>query len=63
MKTKPHHITKGYATMESYLKEIKDIADQLAMASSMIEDEDLVLLTLNGLSGVQFIQNYHKSSS
>ena len=35
--------------MEEYLSQIEDILHQLALASSWIEDEDLILLTLNGL--------------
>ena len=35
--------------MEEYLFKIKEIVNQLALASVIIDDEDLVLLTLNGL--------------
>ena len=35
--------------MESYLQEIKDLVEQLALASSPGCDEDLILLVLNGL--------------
>ncbi|GMP40630.1 hypothetical protein CsSME_00010997 [Camellia sinensis var. sinensis] len=35
--------------MEEYLAKIKEISNQLQLASSMIDDEDLVLITLNGL--------------
>ncbi|GMP42726.1 hypothetical protein CsSME_00012370 [Camellia sinensis var. sinensis] len=35
--------------MTEYLTQIKEISDQLRLASSTIDDEDLVLLTLNGL--------------
>ena len=41
--------TKRGATMEEYLAKIKEISNQLRLASSMIDDEDLVLITLNGL--------------
>ncbi|KAH7832928.1 hypothetical protein Vadar_001377 [Vaccinium darrowii] len=37
------------SSIEEYLREIKNIADQLALASSTTDDEDLVLYTLNGL--------------
>lgn len=35
--------------MEEYLTEIKEISSLLSLASSSVDDEDLVLLTLNGL--------------
>lgn len=35
--------------MEDYLKQIKEIADQLAIASCPIQDEDLVFHILHGL--------------
>lgn len=35
--------------MEVYLSKIKSIVDQLSIASSFVEDEDIVLLTFNGL--------------
>lgn len=35
--------------MEDYLNQFKSISDQLALASAPVEDEDLVLLVLNGL--------------
>lgn len=35
--------------MEAYLAQIKEISNQLALASMIIADEDLVLITLNGL--------------
>ncbi|GMQ04334.1 hypothetical protein CsSME_00049783 [Camellia sinensis var. sinensis] len=35
--------------MDEYLTQIKSIADQLALAASPVDDEDLVLLILNGL--------------
>ncbi|CAL5402425.1 unnamed protein product [Camellia sinensis] len=49
LKNKLHNITKTSSSMEEYLAQIKDIADQLALAGSAVDDEDLVLLTLNGL--------------
>lgn len=42
-------VDKGTKSMEDYLKQIKDLADQLAMASSPIHDEDLVFHVLHGL--------------
>ena len=35
--------------MEEYLSKIKALVSQLALASVIVEDEDLVLITLNGL--------------
>ena len=35
--------------MEAYLAQIKVFSDQLPLARSAIEDEDLILETLNGL--------------
>lgn len=36
--------------MEVYLAQIKDISNHLALVSVIIADENLVLITLNGLS-------------
>ena len=49
LKTKLSKITKKGGTMEDYLNHFKVIADQLALVSSPVEDEDLILLILNGL--------------
>lgn len=35
--------------MEDHLNQIKIVSDQLSLSGSLIEDEDLVLFTLNGL--------------
>ena len=35
--------------MEEYLNQFKILFDQFALASSPVDDEDLVLLILNGL--------------
>ncbi|KAH7855909.1 hypothetical protein Vadar_030516 [Vaccinium darrowii] len=42
--------TKGSNTMEVYLQQVKHLNDQLTLAGSPIDNEDLVLITLNGLS-------------
>ncbi|KAH7864286.1 hypothetical protein Vadar_027803 [Vaccinium darrowii] len=42
--------TKGSNTMEGYLQQIKTLNDQLTLAGSQVDIEDLVLITLNGLS-------------
>ncbi|CAL5431419.1 unnamed protein product [Camellia sinensis] len=49
LKNKLHSVVKASNSMEDYLSQIKVIADQLSLAGSAIDDEDLVLLTLNGL--------------
>ncbi|XP_028055712.1 uncharacterized protein LOC114259876 [Camellia sinensis] len=49
LKNKLQTASKPGISMEEYLSQIKIIADQLSLASSIIDDEDLVLLTLNGL--------------
>ncbi|GMP43064.1 hypothetical protein CsSME_00012575 [Camellia sinensis var. sinensis] len=49
IKNRLTHLTKGSKSIEEYLTQIKELADQLALASSPMDDEDLVLLTLNGL--------------
>lgn len=42
-------VDKGTKSMEEYLKQIKEITDQLAVASCPIHDEDLVFHILHGL--------------
>lgn len=49
LKNRLNTITKGANTMEDFLRQIQDIAEQLSLASSPIDEEDLVLITLNGL--------------
>lgn len=41
--------TKGSNTMEGYLQQIKTLNDQLTLAGSQVDNEDLVLITLKGL--------------
>ncbi|KAH7837548.1 hypothetical protein Vadar_015050 [Vaccinium darrowii] len=41
---------KGSNTMDVYLQQIKNLNDKLTLAGSQIDSEDLVLITLNGLS-------------
>lgn len=43
------NVSKGSRSMEDYLKQIKEISDQLAIASCPIQDEDLVFHILHGL--------------
>ncbi|CAL5351133.1 unnamed protein product [Camellia sinensis] len=49
MKNRLTHLTKGSKSVEEYLLQIKELFDQWALASSPMDDEDLVLLRLNGL--------------
>ncbi|XP_028093887.1 uncharacterized protein LOC114293976 [Camellia sinensis] len=49
LKNKLNSVLKQSESMEEYLSKIKDIVSQLALASVAIDDEDLVLLTFNGL--------------
>lgn len=49
LKDRLSNISKGSKSMEDYLKQIKEIADQLAIASCPIQDEDLVFHILHGL--------------
>ncbi|GMP33728.1 hypothetical protein CsSME_00006921 [Camellia sinensis var. sinensis] len=49
LKNKLNSIVKKSNSMEEYLSKIKEIVNQLALALVVIDDEDLVLLTLNGL--------------
>ncbi|KAH7852720.1 hypothetical protein Vadar_028310 [Vaccinium darrowii] len=41
---------KGSNTMDVYLQQIKNLNDQLTLAGSQVDSEDLVLITLNGMS-------------
>ncbi|GMP41149.1 hypothetical protein CsSME_00011345 [Camellia sinensis var. sinensis] len=49
LKNKMNHLTKKGLSMDAYLTEFKTIADQLALACAPVDDEDIVLLILNGL--------------
>lgn len=49
LKDRLSNVSKGTKTMEECLKQIKEIADQLAIASCPIHDEDLVFHILHGL--------------
>ena len=35
--------------MEDYLQKIRDVANELALASNPVDDEDLVLIAIRGL--------------
>lgn len=49
MKNRLNNLKKGSNTMDEFLRQIQEIAEQLSLASAPIDDEDLVLITLNGL--------------
>ncbi|GMQ08672.1 hypothetical protein CsSME_00052291 [Camellia sinensis var. sinensis] len=49
LKNKLNAVSKKGASMEEYLTQIKNLSNQLALASAVVDDEDLVLITLNGL--------------
>ncbi|KAE9457954.1 hypothetical protein C3L33_10143, partial [Rhododendron williamsianum] len=50
LKNRLNSTAKNANTMDVYLQQIKTLTDQLALAGSPIDNEDLVLITLNGLS-------------
>lgn len=45
-------VDKGTKSVEEYLKQVKDIVDQLAIAFCPVSDEDLVFHILHGLPSV-----------
>ncbi|CAL5322875.1 unnamed protein product [Camellia sinensis] len=49
LKNKLNSISKKTESMELYLSHIKELVDQLHLASASVDDEDIVLITLNGL--------------
>lgn len=49
LKIKLRSISKKSNSREIYLSKIKSLVDQLSIASSFVDDEDIVLLILNGL--------------
>ncbi|XP_028092800.1 uncharacterized protein LOC114292993 [Camellia sinensis] len=51
LKNKLNSVTKKTDSIKAYLTNIKELISQLAFASTFINDEDLVLLILNGLHG------------
>ncbi|KAA8532888.1 hypothetical protein F0562_032995 [Nyssa sinensis] len=53
LKTELQSISKGNNSIDSYIQKIKEIRDKLHSVSVKIEDEDLLICTLNGLP-----QNY-----
>lgn len=50
LKNRLNSMTKNTSTMEVYLQQIKGLSDQLTLTGATIDDEDLVLITHNGLS-------------
>ncbi|KAA8521637.1 hypothetical protein F0562_012310 [Nyssa sinensis] len=53
LKTELQSISKGNSSIDSYIQKIKEIRDKMHSVSMKIEDEDLLICTLNGLP-----QNY-----
>lgn len=49
LKNKLNNVSKKSKPMEEYLEQIKDIANQLALVSASVDDDDLILAALNGL--------------
>lgn len=49
LKTQLQSIKKGSQTVSEYIQRIKHISDSLAAVSNPIDDDDLILYTLNGL--------------
>ncbi|XP_028095425.1 putative protein TPRXL [Camellia sinensis] len=49
LKNKLQSLSKKSQPMEAYLQQFKDISDQIALVTTPIDDEDLILLVLNGL--------------
>lgn len=49
LKNQLQTVHKKSSSMEVYLSQIKEISDQLALAGTPVDDEDLVFLTLKGL--------------
>lgn len=50
MKSEMQNIKKGTDSIYLYLQRIKKARDYLAAAGILFNDEDIVILTLNGLS-------------
>ena len=50
MKSELRTIKKGSKRMSQYLQRIKDARDHLTAASVYLEDDDILILALNGLS-------------
>ncbi|XP_068328767.1 uncharacterized protein [Pyrus communis] len=51
MKSELQNIKKGPDSISQYLQRIKEACDYLTAAGVHFEDDDIVILTLNGLSG------------
>lgn len=49
LKNQLNRLSKKGHSMEDYLGQVKTLSDQLTLVSSPIDDEDLVLIILNGL--------------
>ncbi|KAI5346204.1 hypothetical protein L3X38_014083 [Prunus dulcis] len=49
MKSELHNIKKGADPVSQYLQKIKDARDHLVAAGVSFDDDDIVILALNGL--------------
>lgn len=49
MKSKLQSIKKGSLSIDEYVKKIKHISDSLTVVCSPVDDEDIIIYTLNGL--------------
>lgn len=49
MKSQLQSIKKGSLSIDDYVKKIKHIADSLAAICNPVDDEDIIIYTLNGL--------------
>ena len=49
LKTKLQTISKGSDSIDSYIQRIKELKDNLASVSMIVDDEIILIYTLNGL--------------
>jgi len=49
LKQELHNLQKNKMNISDYFKKVKNLADALAFIGTLIDDEDLVVMTLNGL--------------
>ncbi|KAI0527400.1 hypothetical protein KFK09_003000 [Dendrobium nobile] len=63
LKNELHHVSMKNSSMIQYLTEIKKLVDQIASAGSMIDSEDIILYSLNGLPpAYQSFKTYIRNS-
>ncbi len=49
LKQKLHNLQKNKMNISDYSTKVKNLADALASIGALVDDEDLVVVTLNGL--------------